>query len=106
MDSVVERYSDPLILIPMAAMFLIVFTCVWSALGKLPMFEERPRLVVALCVAFLGIYGMDQAIMLHVIERYTALAVAILVGLASLVLSAWLKLANRTRNGSGRGDDD
>ena len=78
MDAVVKTYSNPLVLIPMAAMFVIIFGIVLRSLREMPLFEGGAKVVIALCVTILAMYGMDQTLVRLVVGQYTAMGVVML----------------------------
>lgn len=97
MDHLMSRYSDPLILIPMGAMFVIIFGIVLRALCEILIFAGDTIVVITLCVTTSAIYGMDQTLVRAVVREYTVMGVAMLFGFAGLLLAAWVGLAIRTR---------
>lgn len=97
MNDAIHRYSNPLLLIPMAAMFVIIFGIVLRSLREMPLFEGGGKVVIALCVTILTMYGMDQTLVRAVVGQYTAMGVAMLFGLAGLLLTAWIGLTVKTR---------
>jgi hypothetical protein len=97
MDELTTRYSQPLVLIPVTAMFVIIFAIVVRSLKEMPLFARGGKVVVALCVTVLAMYGLDQTIVRAVVQQYTAMGVAMLFGLAGLLLTAWLGLVARSR---------
>jgi len=90
-------YVNPLILIPMAAMFVIIFGIVLRTLGEMPLFSGGAKVVIAMCVTILAMYGMDQTLVRAVIGQYTGMGVAMLFGLAGMLLTAWIGLTVKTR---------
>ncbi len=97
MNDLITRYSDPLVLIPMAAMFIIIFGIVLRSMREMAMFEGGAKVVIALCVTTLAMYGMDRTLVRAVVDQYTSMGVAMLFGLASLLLFAWIGLTVKTR---------
>ena len=106
MNDVIDRYSDPLVLIPMAAMFVIIFGIVLRSLREMPLFEGGGKVVIALCVTILAMYGMDQTLVRAVVGQYTAMGVVMLFGLAGLLLTAWIGLTVKTRKRIRRSQHD
>lgn len=92
-----ERYADPDILIPLAAMTVILFVVVFRVLGDIEIFKGSTRLPVACCVTLLAVHGMDRIAIDLVISHYVAMGVAILVGVASLIGSRWKDEERRHR---------
>ena len=92
-----DAYTHPEVLIPMAAMFVIIFGIVLRSLREMPLFEGGGKIVIALCVTVLAMWGMDQAIVRAVVGQYTAMGVAMLFGLAGLLLTAWIGLTVKAR---------
>ena len=92
-----KTYSNPLVLIPMAAMFVIIFGIVLRSLREMPLFEGGAKVVIALCVTILAMYGMDQTLVRLVVGQYTAMGVVMLFGLAALLLAAWVGLTVKSR---------
>jgi len=101
-----DTYSQPLVLIPMAAMFVIIFGIVLRSLREMPLFEGAGKVVIALCVTILAMYGMDQTLVRAVVGQYTAMGVAMLFGLAGLLLAAWIGLVVKTRKHIRRSQRD
>ena len=93
-----SAYKNPLIFIPMIAMFVIIFGIVSRSLREIDMFPAGSRLVVALCVTIMAMYGMDQTLIRAVVSQYTAMGVAMLFGPAGLLLSPRVGLTAHTRN--------
>lgn len=106
MSDIATRYSDPLVLIPMAAMFVIIFGIVLRSLREMPLFAGGGKVVVAFCVTTLAMYGMDQTLVRAVVGQYTAMGVAMLFGLAGLLLTAWIGLTVKTRKHIRRSQRD
>jgi hypothetical protein len=90
-------YSDPLVLIPVAAIFVIIFGIILRALKEMPLFEGAGKVVLAICVATLALIGMDQTIIKAIAIPYAALGVTLLFLLAGLLLAAWVAFAARKR---------
>lgn len=101
-----SAYKNPLIFIPMIAMFVIIFGIVSRSLREIDMFPAGSRLVVALCVTIMAMYGMDQTLIRAVVSQYTAMGVAMLFGLAGLLLAAWVGLTVNTRKRLRRSRED
>lgn len=97
MDEWINRYSEPMVLIPIAAMFVIIFGIVRRSLQEMPLFEGGTKNIVALCVSTLAMYGMDQTLVSAVLTEYTAMGIVMLFGLAGLLLAAWIGLMVKTR---------
>ena len=89
-NEALARYQDPLVATPMAAMLVIIFGIVLRSLREMPLFEGGAKVVIALCVTILAMYGMDQALVRLVVGQYTAMGAAMLFGLAGLLLTAWI----------------
>jgi hypothetical protein len=106
MNDAIHRYEDPLIFIPMAAMFVIIFGIVLRSLREMPLFAGGAKAVIALCVTILAMYGMDQTLVRVVVGQYTAMGVAMLFGLAGLLLAAWIGLTVKTRRRLRRSRQD
>ena len=106
MSDVIDRYSDALVLIPMAAMFVIIFGIVMRSLREMPLFAGGGKVAVALCVTVLAMYGMDQTLVRAVVGQYTAMGVAMLFGLAGLLLATWIGLTVKTRKRIRRSQED
>ena len=106
MNELIDRYSDPLVLIPMAAMFVIIFGIVMRSLREMPLFAGGGKVAVALCVTVLAMYGMDQTLVRAVVGQYTAMGVAMLFGLAGLLLATWIGLTVKTRKRIRRSQED
>ena len=106
MQEVIDRYSDPLVLIPMAAMLVIIFGIVLRSLREMPLFEGGGKVVIAICVTILAMYGMDQTLVRAVVRHYTAMGVAMLFGLAGLLLTVWIGLTVKTRKRIRRSQHD
>jgi len=77
----------------MAAMFVIILGIVLRSLREMPLFEGGGKVVIVLCVTILAMYGMDRTLVRAVVGQYTAMGVAMLFGLAGLLLFAWIGLA-------------
>lgn len=103
MGKFLEPYEDLRILIPAAAMFLIIFAIVFRTLKEMPLFPgPAGRVVVSFCVTALAMYGMDQVMIRSILMSYSAMGFAMLVGLAGLLLVVWIGLM--VRSGRGRRD--
>ena len=96
-EDIVGRYENPLILIPMAAMFIIIFGIVIRSMKEMPLFAGGAKIIIALCVTVLAMYGMDRTLVKVVVEEYTAMGVAMLFGLTGLLLAAWGALTFKAR---------
>jgi len=105
-DDIIGRYENPLILIPMAAMFVIIFAIVMRSMKEMPLFAGGGKIAIALCVTVLAMYGMDRMLVRAVVEEYTAMGVAMLFGLAGLLLTAWIGLTVKTRRHMRRSQYD
>ena len=99
-------YENPLVLIPMAAMSVIIFGIVMRSLREMPLFEGGGKVVVAVCVTVLAMYGMDRTLVQLVVDQYTSMGVAMLFGLASLLLTAWIGLTVKARKHIRRSQSD
>ncbi len=99
-------YENPLVLIPMAAMSVIIFGIVMRSLREMPLFEGGGKVAVAVCVTVLAMYGMDRTLVQLVVDQYTSMGVAMLFGLASLLLTAWIGLTVKTRKHIRRSQSD
>ena len=97
MGDLTKPYADPLVLIPMAAMFVIILGIVLRSLREMTLFKGGGKIVIALCVTILAMYGMDQTLVGLVVGQYTAMGVAMLFGLTGLLLTAWIGLTVKTR---------
>jgi len=81
-----KAYEDPGYFIPLCVMAIIIFLVSHTSLGRHGLFQGSTKLVLALCVMILAIYGLDRMIVEFVINRYAAMAVTILVGLSTLII--------------------
>ena len=90
----------------MAAMFVIILGIVQQSLREMNMFPTGSRLVVGFCVTVLAMYGMDRTLVRAVVEHYTAMGVAMLFGLAGLLLAAWIGLSAKARKRIARSQRD
>ena len=88
-------------LIPLAAIFLIVFSVTWRAIGQLDLCPRRLRPILALCVSTLAVFGMDRSVIPLLLIPYHALGL-VLLALFLLVLS--LRLIPPCREGRPRAD--
>jgi len=85
MNGAFDLYThDVRILIPVVAMFIIIFAIVLRSMKEMPLFEGGAKVVVALCVSLLAMWGMDQAFIRPVLMHYSAMGMAMLVGLTAL----------------------
>ncbi len=97
MNHVADIYTHDLrILIPAVAMFVIIFAIVLRSMREMPLFEGGAKVVVALCVSLLGMWGMDQAFICPILMHYTAMGIAMLIGLAVMLLAAWIGIMVKT----------
>ncbi len=99
-------YKNPLILIPMIAMFVIIFGIVLRSLKEMDIFPAGSRRIITLCVTILAMYGMDQTIVRTIAMQYSAMGAAMLFGLAGLLLTAWIGLTVKTRKHLRRSQKD
>ena len=109
MDESIKIYSDLRILIPMSAMFVIIFGIVMRSLKEMPLFAGAGKVVIALCVSALAMYGMDQAIIKTIVVQYTTMGMVMLLIFAGLLLAAWVGIAAKARKElrrSQRQDDE
>ncbi len=106
MNNAIYLYKNPLIFIPMIAMFVIIFGIVFRSLREIDIFPAGSRLVIALCVTTLAMYGMNQTLIRAVANQYTAMGVTMLFGLAVLLLAAWIGLTVKTRKRLRRSQKD
>ena len=108
MEEFFKPYADPLILLPIAAMFVIVFAVVFTSLKRASLFPHGTSVIVALCVSFLAMYGVDRTLVRLIVIPYTGMGIAMLVCLAGVLLIAWLTIALKAsrRVGPRRRDDD
>jgi hypothetical protein len=90
----------------MAAMFVIIFGIVMRSLREMPLFAGGGKVVIALCVTVMAMYGMDQTLVRAVVGQYTAMGVVMLFGLAGLLLAAWIGLTIKTRKRMRRSQQD
>lgn len=97
-----DTYGDLRILIPLGAMFVIIFCCVLMALKEMDMFRGPSKLAVALCVSILAIWGIDQTIIHAILIEYAALGFALLIIFLVLLL-LWI-LGLRKSRGVGYRD--
>ena len=105
MEELVKPYGDPRVLLPMGLMFVIIFAVVLSSLRSAGLFPHATRVIVALCISGLAMYGLDRTIVRLVVVPYTAMGVAILISLAAMVLVVWLRLLRRTQRPPGGRDE-
>ena len=105
-EDLIGRYENPLILIPMAAMFVIIFGIVIRSMREMPLFAGSGKAVIAFCVTVLAMYGMDCTLVKAVVEEYTAMGVAMLFGLVGLLLTAWIGLTVKMREHMRRSQQD
>lgn len=98
-----ELYSDLRVLIPVGAIFVIVFAIVFRTMQDIPIFSgenSKPaRAIVALCVTTLAVLGMDQVFIRPILLTYAAMGYAVLMGLAALLLITWIGIIFRTKKG-------
>jgi len=98
MDALPYTYADLHILIPVAAMFLIIFAIVFRTLKEMPLFPGRSaQFVVAFCVTALSMYGVDQVMIRPILLSYSAMGYAMLVSLAALLTATWIGILIRSR---------
>lgn len=76
--------------LPYAAIFLLVFAISFRSLRDFSIFDKNTSVVMAICVSLLGIFGMDQVLIRPLMASYSAMAFAMLIGLAVLLLSVWI----------------
>ena len=93
----VVRLEDPDILVPLAAMAIIIFAVVFKVLNGIEPLRGPVRLPIAICVTILAVIGIDRAAMDFVINHYTALGVAILVGVAALIRNRFNQMQKRDK---------
>lgn len=108
MQEFFKPYADPLILLPIAAMFVIVFAVVFTSLKRAKLFPRGTSLIVAICVSVLAMYGVDRAVVRLIVIPYAGMGVVMLISVAGILLIAWLVIALKAsrRVGPRRGDDD
>lgn len=99
MDAFFEPYADPRALIPVGAMFLILFAIIFRTLQEMPLFpdDKATQTVVSLGVTTLAMYGMDQMMIRPLLLTYSAMGYAMLVGLAAMLLAAWIGILVKSR---------
>ena len=61
-ETSLKPYGDPWILIPLAAMFVIVFCCVLVSLKEMDVFRGPSKLALALCISILSVWGIGRTI--------------------------------------------
>ncbi len=98
MDQALVRYQDPWIFIPAAAIAIIIFSMVHTSLVRMGLFPRRLGVVIAICATVLAMYGMDRVLIQTIVEHYAKMGTAMLIGLASLLLSVWGGLSRKWRN--------
>ena len=96
MDNLLEQHSDPWILIPLAAMFVIIFCCVFGPLKEMDIFRRPSKLAVALCVSILSVWGIDRTIIRLIMLEYNALGLTLLIALIVLLVT-WILILRRRR---------
>jgi len=97
MNDALDIYTRDLkILVPVVAMFIIIFAIVLRSMREMPLFEGGAKVVVALCVSLLAMWGMDQAFIRPILLHYTAMGIAMLIGLAVMLLVAWIGIMVKT----------
>jgi hypothetical protein len=106
MNDAIHRYEDPLTVIPMVAMFVIIFGVVLWLLGEMPFPAGGAKVAMALCVTTLATYGMGQTLVCAVVGQYPPIGVAMLLGLAGLPLTVWTALTARARKRIHRSQQD
>ena len=95
MQEFFKPYADPLVLLPIAAMFVIVFAVVLTSLKRANFFPHGTSVVVAICVSVLAMYGVDRTVVRLIVIPYTGMGIAMLVSLAVLLLAMWLTILFR-----------
>lgn len=98
MEEYLKPYSNLAILIPMVAMFVIIFGIVVRSLKEMPLFAGGGKIVVALCVTILAMYGMDQTMIRFIVINYSVMGIVMLVSLAVLLMIVWITLVVRGAN--------
>ena len=82
--------------LPYAAIFLLVFAISFTSLRDFSAFDKNTSAVMAICVSLLGIFGMDKVLIRPLMASYSAMAFAMLIGLAVLLLSVWIGIIIRS----------
>ena len=85
----IDKYGDPFILIPLIIMGVILFCVIYRTLGDVEIFQGGIRLLIALCVTLLALYGFDRAIVATITNHYVAMGATILIGIAALISRKW-----------------
>ena len=57
-----KPYSDLRVLIPMVAVFVIIYAIVRRSIKDTELFQEGTGIVVAMCVSLLAMYGVDRTL--------------------------------------------
>jgi len=96
MDEMVQRYRDPVLLIPVGLMFVILLVAVYRTTADIPLFQGGARFVIAFCVTALAVYGFDRAIVQLIVSKYVAMGAAILISIAGLILASWMRSSKRS----------
>ncbi|MCK6456018.1 MAG: hypothetical protein L6Q92_05755 [Phycisphaerae bacterium] len=98
MDETIQRYSDPVLLIPVGLMFVILLVAVYRTTADIPLFQGGARFVLAFCVTSLAIYGFDRAIVQTIVNNYVVMGAAILISIAGLILTTWRRVSKQSTN--------
>ena len=97
-EQLLEPYRNLWVLIPVAAMFVILFAIIRRTLSQVELFEGGATNVVAFCVSALALYGMDQAIIRTIVAQYAAMGSAMLIALAGMLLTVWIATLRHARD--------
>ena len=67
----------------------MLFCVIYRVIGDIELFRGSVRLPIALAVTALALYGFDRTVVVNIVNSYVAMAVTILLGVASLIKGKW-----------------
>lgn len=100
-DSVLNRFLTPgssfQELLPVAALFLIIWCMVWVALTRMGI-PRRVAVVLSICVTLLALSGIRDKQLEWLTEHYAVMAILMLVTLAAAIRFFWRKAVSENAN--------
>jgi hypothetical protein len=73
-------------LVPLVALFVIIFCCVLKAVEEMGIFRGPSKVAVAACVSILAVWGLDRTIIWPIVIEYQAMGLTLLIVLLILLL--------------------
>lgn len=97
-DSVLNRFITPgssvQEILPAAVLFMVIWCMVWAALLRMDIFPRRVMVALSVCVTLLALLGIREKQLQWICQHYAAMAIALLITLATAIRMFWKKVVN------------